>query len=180
MSVMACGYMAMLDGFHWTTQAPFRATTYATFAVLTAAAWAVYFYLKDFEVFAALFTLQVVASELTSYAGATCASARAQHLAVPKVASGADLAAAAPLTAASRWWWWAGLGSILAGKALWEWERALYRGRACPASEADPRFWLHPAWHVLGAAAHHCWTTYVVVALRPRFHGEEGHRAKEA
>lgn len=155
MSIMAAGYMACLDGLHWSTAGAWRRATYLSMAALLAAAWVVYFTVHNFEVFATLFTLQVVAPELISYAAATGVASEGR---APKTPS-------AP--AAHRGWWWVGLASIVGGKALWEWERSLYRSGTCPERGDDLRFWLHPAWHVLSAFSHFSWTTYVVTSLLP-------------
>ena len=53
--------------------------------------------------------------------------------------------------------------SFAAGKAIWEYERHLWRSQTCPTSAWDPRFWCHAWWHILAATAHHC---------AMRFHGE--------
>ena len=56
-----------------------------------------------------------------------------------------------------------------AGKAIWEYERHLWRSQTCPTSAWDPRFWCH-AWHILAATAHHC---------AMRFHGGQVARQAE-
>ena len=140
MSIMAFGYLACMDGLHWSTQSlgRWRLKTYGALGVLGAASWVAYFILNDHEIFTALFTVQVIVPAIISY------SAAPNHPAFPKRL------------------WWAFLVSILAGKFVWEWERSLFRSGECPESEADPRFWFHPLWHLLSATSHHCWTSYVL------------------
>ena len=56
--------------------------------------------------------------------------------------------------------WFEFLSLILAGKAIWEFERHLWRHAACPRSAADPRYWCHALWHLLSALAHRAAMVY--------------------
>jgi hypothetical protein len=93
---------------------------------------------RDHAFFSLLFTLQVLAPALIAFSSA-------------------------PALGVRRGTWYAFLALILGGKVAWELERELWRRGACPASAANPLFWLHALWHVLSAAAHRA---------AMRFHGD--------
>mmetsp|Transcript_87536 Transcript_87536/g.272044 ORF Transcript_87536/g.272044 Transcript_87536/m.272044 type:complete len:143 (+) Transcript_87536:376-804(+) len=130
---------------HWMTSPPFRTRCYVAVAMLVATAWTCYLVLHKHNLFIGLFTFQVLFPALISLR------------AVPS-AGGAF--------AARRSLWWAFLAAIAVGKGSWEAERWLHRSGACPAAPSDPRFWLHPTWHVMSAVAHVAWMQYAAGLIR--------------
>jgi len=157
MSAMAVGYFLCINDLHWLTSSPTRITTHGIVFGITAIGWICYVVFHIYEMFTLTFTLQILAVALISLradpelGGAFCSQ---------------------------RWLWWAFLVAILTGKALWELERWLHRQGACPPSPSDPRFFLHPAWHVLAATAHTFWVRYAsLLALRRRDGGNSEKKA---
>merc|ERR1712039_143529 len=128
-----------ISDLHWLTCPPLRTATHSVIFAVTAFGWIGYVVFHVYEMFTATFTLQILVVALISLnADPELGGAFCSH----------------------RWLWWAFLVAILSGKGIWEFERWLHRQGACPASHSDPRFWLHPTWHVLAATSHVLWLLY--------------------
>lgn len=153
MSAMALGYLMCLDGRHVAESRRVRWGAYLAVFALTGSAWVLYLAFHQYEVFTTLFTLQVLVPALLSLR--------------------ADRDRLGGVFSSSRGLWWAFFFTIILGKGLWELERYLHRRGACPRETSDPRFWLHPLWHLLSATAHGFWMRYANML------SEEGSPAKK-
>ena len=135
--------------------------------VVTVVAWGSYLLLKNYEIFTTLFTLQVIVPSQTSFHAANAIAAAAEDAKGANGADSTDTKKIKPAAkrakgkgrekekdegeddaalaavgggqvgASHRWWWWASTGCILAGKGLWEVERALHRSGKCPTSASS-------------------------------------------
>jgi len=46
---------------------------------------------------------------------------------------------------------------MMFARFIWEEERRIYNGRACPANPLVFAYYLHSIWHLLSAAGHYYW-----------------------
>ena len=129
MSLLAVAYLYTIKELHWLVRGRCARLLFPLMHVATVGGWFVYFSLRNFDVFQALFTAQIAGPALISLAAATSLDCSRKH-------------------------WLLFLGLIVSGKALWTLERHLWATHSCPASALNPLYWLHAAWHVLSAAAH--------------------------
>jgi len=152
MSILACMYLACCRPILPRVFASelVRKMLIPSVAVMVVGSWAAYFYFHNFEIFAALFTAQVL---LPSFISCTAGSSSPRGRGLYVVSTAA----------------------VLAGKAIWEWEQGLYRTGMCPQllplSSAPWRgltlldtaalFIAHPCWHLLSALSHALWMKYI-------------------
>lgn len=146
MAGLALCYLFTVSEVHWITRGSWRTLVFALGGGGAAVGMAVYVFMKNFEIFSIIFTLQVLLPALIAFT------------------AGPDLGC-------DRRVWFLFLGLILTGKLVWELERHLWRSDTCPTSIADPLYWLHALWHFFSAAAHHAAMVYhgdLFVAMRDR------------
>merc|ERR1719336_150705 len=106
MSLMAMGYLLCINELHWLLRAPYLPTTNGLVFSLAALGWVCYLVFHIFEIFTLTFSLQIVLVALISL--------DADH-------------ALGGRFSAKRWRWWAFCWTGLVGKAVWEFERWLFR-----------------------------------------------------
>jgi hypothetical protein len=137
MSLMGFAYLLCTDRMNFLTSEPYRTLTFGVGLAVVVVAWTAYFWLHNFEIFQICFVFQVAYPAFLSL-----------------------FSGSAPVFSSERRLWWAFLAIVIFGRVSWDYERWLNARGRCPASEWDPRFWLHANWHVCSAAAHAAWMTY--------------------
>jgi hypothetical protein len=137
MSILGCFHVMVLRGSHWVLSYPYELPVLVGVHLVVAAAWAAYLAYYMYDIFVLTFTGQVIFSSFTALA-----------------------AGPPPLLSGPRRLWWLAIGAIVVGKGCWEYERNLYRAGNCPSDPYDPRFWLHPVWHLGAALSHYFFMAY--------------------
>lgn len=151
MSVLLAGYLESASGRQHS-----RGLRLAFHGVVLAG-WVLYALTRHYEIFKAIFTVQVAAVVLVSFAAGT----------EPK------------LPAVPRRGLWFSIAIFGLAKAVWEYERHLYRSGVCPQRLDDPRYYLHPIWHLGAATAHTAWMSFVLQLQLARCGAEEEGQKRE-